>query len=86
MKVFHSTPLCAELFHGAAQVLRAQGDLDGALKHYRRAQTIYENTLGKDHPHLAAVIDRIGGVWSGTTGVCLPCMADGCVTGVGESR
>ena len=74
------------LFDGLAQVLRDQGDLDGALEHYRRAQTIFEKTLGKDHPHLATVIHHIAVVWSGTTGVCLSCMANGCVAGVGESR
>ena len=39
---------------------RKKGDYEKAAKHYLRAKTIGEKTLGKEHPDYAALLDNMG--------------------------
>ena len=44
------------------QVLDEQGDLDGALEHYRRAVSVYEALGVENDNDMADTLSNIGGV------------------------
>ena len=41
-------------------MLQSQGDLAGALQHYRRALGIAEKVFGSEHPNVAVRLNNIG--------------------------
>ncbi|MEX2304427.1 MAG: tetratricopeptide repeat protein [Bryobacterales bacterium] len=55
-------PEVARDANNIGQILQAQGDLAGALKHAQRALRVFEKVFGPDHPQTRIAAGNIRGI------------------------